>query len=307
MQDEILLPDHRMELNRVYRNGSAARPDTTPIGNGLESIGCRKDGSEFPIEVNLSTITTNRGPLAVSFVSDISQRKQAETALRIYGQQLRELAGSLLTAQEDERRRVARELHDDITQRLAFLSIELGKLYSEIAEPFEDVRARIHGLQIQTLHASNEVRRLSHGLHPAAISDFGLSIALEEFSQEFEKAQGVRIHFEGLVDDSRLDDAAATCLYRIAQESLKNAVRHGRAVEVRVTLSPLNEAMQLVVEDNGCGFPADSILSRQGLGTVSMRERIRLVNGTLRIDSQPGNGTRVIACVPMMGDSDESG
>jgi len=233
------------------------------------------------------------------FSEDITARKKAETALRESEQQLRELAGSLLTAQEDERRRLARELHDDITQRLAFLSIELGKLAGQEPIPPEEGQRRTAALQAQTLRISAEVRRLSHGLHPSIIEDFGLSIALEGFCEEFSKAQGVVARFEGLIDDSRLPTEAATCLYRVAQESLRNAVDHGKATHVRVDLNAEPGSIQLRIADNGNGFVPNETRTRSGLGLIGMRERIRLVHGTLSVSSQPGVGTEVTANVPL--------
>jgi len=298
---ETLVPEQLRSRHVVNRAEFASNPRTRPMGTGLELSGLRKNGSEFPMEVSLSSVATSRGPLAVSFISDITDRKQAEMALRNSEQQLRALAGSLLTAQEDERRRVARELHDDVTQRLAFLSIELGKLAGEIPDSVEETVARVRALQDQTLRVSNEVRRLSHGLHPSVITDFGLSIALEEFCEEFEKAQGVCVQFEGLVEDSQLDAAGATCLYRIAQESMRNAVVHGRATEIRIELAVCDGSMQLLVKDNGVGFSADSVRAKTGMGVIGMRERIRLVNGRLTLSSQTGLGTEVLAFVPLAG------
>ncbi len=297
---DLLLPERLRMQHALHRADFACHPTPRPMGTGRDLQGLRKDGSEFPVEVSLSSVKTRRGPLAVSFVSDITARKKAEVALRNSEQQLRVLAGSLLTAQEDERRRLSRELHDDVTQRLAFLSIELGRLAGQVPDSLSETRATIRTLQEQTLQASTEVRRLSHGLHPSVIEDFGLSIALEEFCEEFGKAQGVAVSFEGLVEDSRLDDACATCLYRVTQESLRNAVIHGRATEVSVALSLGPNGMELRVKDNGAGFLVDGPRTKRALGVVSMQERIRLVNGTLTISSQPGQGTQISASVPLL-------
>jgi signal transduction histidine kinase len=146
---------------------------------------------------------------------------------------------------------------------------------------------------------SSEVRRLSHGLHPSAIEDFGLSIALEEFCHQFEIAKSIPVTFEGLIDDSRLSATGATCLYRVAQEGLRNAEVHGRATDIRVDLTAEEDCIRLRILDNGRGFSAQDPQTRPGLGLISMRERIRFVNGMLTISSHPGQGTEIIASVPL--------
>ena len=302
---DILIPSRLRERHHAHRAAFAADPKPRTMGMERNLVGLRKDGTEFPIEVTLSSLETEHGFLAVSFVSDITVRKQAEMKLLESEQRLRALAGSLLTAQEEERRKLARELHDDVTQQLAFLSIELGRLAGEFPESLSEARARVQALQEQTLRASSEVRRISHGLHPSVILDFGLSVALEEFCEEFEKAHGVAIDFEGSPEDVHLDDATATSLYRVAQESVRNAVVHGRATEVHVVLQAAKGWIQLRVQDNGTGFSAEQSHSKTGLGIVSMKERIRLVNGTLTLASEPGRGTTITASVPLTEDRND--
>jgi PAS domain S-box-containing protein len=237
----------------------------------------------------------------VIFTEEITEKIRAEIALRESEQKLRELAANLLTVQEEERRSLARELHDDLTQRLAFFSIELGDLAREIPASCGNAKSRMLELKNQALRASSEMRRISHGLHPSAIADFGLSIALEEFCEEFQKAQGVFVEFEGLIDDSSLNDIRATCLYRVAQESMRNASLHGQATRISVTLQIKDDFIQLRVEDNGSGFFSEPNHRKKGLGITSMTERIRLVNGTFSLASHPGQGTEMIARVPLMG------
>lgn len=295
---ETLIPPRLAAVHRLHREEFSASPKTRAMGMGLDLIGLRADGTEFPIEVSLSSVETKRGLLAVSFVSDITARKRTEASLRASEQKLRLLAASLLTAQEDERRTLARDLHDDVTQRLAFLSMELGRLVKDCAE--EPACERLKELQQQTLGVATEVRRLSHGLHPSVIADFGLSVALEEFCDEYEKACGIRVHFDGPVEDSGVNDIGATCLYRVAQESVRNAVVHGRATEINVALRISGGNIELKVEDNGIGFSTDPFRSRTGIGIVSMTERIRLVNGNLSIASQPGRGCVVTASIPLL-------
>ena len=294
---DFFVPETRDEIKQaafaVFARQEAFR--TFPNWN------LRKDGSRVLLETSgLPIIGDERKLLGYRGADvDVTERKLAEDLLRA-------LAGSLLTAQEDERRRVSRELHDDITQRLAFLSIELGKLSAEKQESPEVERARLRTLQEQTLQIAAEVRRLSHGLHPSVIEDFGLSIALEEFCQEFGAARGIRVAFDGFLEDSQLEIASATCLYRVAQECLNNAVLHGHATEIRVDLSTDDGAIHMRVRDNGAGFNPEIAASRTSLGLISMRERLRFVRGRLAISSRPGHGAEIVATVPLHGVCHES-
>ena len=232
---------------------------------------------------------------------DVTEQKRTEERLRASQQQLQTLAGNLLTAQEDERRRLSRELHDDFTQVLASLSIEFGRLATEIPSSLETTRAHILALQNRTNQLSAEVRRLAHGLHPSAIEDLGLSIALKEFCHQLGIAKAINVYFRGLVEDRSLDKTAATCLYRVAQESLRNSTIHGQASEIHVELTAEAASIHLRVRDNGTGFSIEDAHTKSGLGLLAMQERIRFVGGTIPISSQPGKGTEISASVPVAG------
>ena len=225
---------------------------------------------------------------------DVTEQKRME-------ERLRALAGNLLTAQEDERRRVSRELHDDFTQVLASLSIDFGRLATEIPDSLENTRAHIQAMQDRTNQLSAEVRRLAHGLHPSVIEDLGLSIALKEFCHQLGIAKAIKVYFQGLVEDRSLDKTVATCLYRVAQESFRNSIIHGHATEVHVELTAEAASIHLRVRDNGTGFSIEDARTKTGLGLISMQERIRFVGGTLTVSSQPGKGSEISASVPVAG------
>jgi two-component system CheB/CheR fusion protein len=210
--------------------------------------------------------------------------------------ELRALAGSLFTSQEDERRRVARELHDDIGQKLAVLEIDAEKLEKHIGKP-ADVRQGIEKLRTDIGSLSEDTRRISHMLHPAMIDDLGIGAALRSLVEEF----GEREHMIAAFTAENLPDnvpvPVATGLYRIAQEALRNVAKHAGRTHVKVTLSGLPQSIRMQIIDAGKGFHLPE--SRSGLGLVSMEERARMLEGTLRIDSKPGEGTRVTAEVAL--------
>ena len=296
---EVLIPDESKESHSEYVAQFFAEPNVHRMRAPKELTGRRKDGSCFPVEISLSTVHTKRGLLAISFITDVTDRKQAENALRESEERLRALTGQLMTAQEEERRNLARELHDDLTQELAFLSIELGRIAKELPDSQQENRERVQALQAQVFRATSGVRRLSHGLHPSVITDFGLSGALEEFCAEFESFHEVAVDYEAPYEDMKISGVIATCLFRIAQESLKNAVVHGHATNIRVTLGVNDGHIQLQVKDNGTGFAVESSPTKARLGLISMTERIRLVNGTLKVSSAPGKGTEITALAPI--------
>jgi PAS domain S-box-containing protein len=215
--------------------------------------------------------------------------------------ELRALAGKLMAAQEDERRRIARELHDSFGQQLAVLQTDLMDLESEIRPGAPQAQGAMERVRSRVSQVSVELRDLSHRLHPSVLEDLGLAAALRSVVQEFERVHDVRIIGEFTELDGTVPGTLATAIYRIAQEALHNAVKHGDAgISVVVRLWPAEGALHLTVEDNGRGFDPLAVQAKGGMGLVSMRERARLVGGAFEIEAG-SQGTQVRLTVPWSG------
>ncbi|MHC1767262.1 MAG: ATP-binding protein [Verrucomicrobiia bacterium] len=213
--------------------------------------------------------------------------------------EIRALAGRLINAQEDERRRIARELHDDFSQRLALLSVEMELLGA--AKPGAEVRSapRLEEMAARVKDLSTEVHRLAYELHPAKIEQLGLVAAARSFCRELSQHSSVRVEFEAHDFPRAAPADLALCFYRIIQESLQNVVRHSGATEARVELGAEADQVWLAITDSGRGFHMQREGRESGLGLSSMRERARLINGTLTLKSELGRGTRVEVRAPL--------
>jgi len=211
----------------------------------------------------------------------------------------RRLAGRLITSQEDERQRIARELHDDVAQRLSLLAVDLGTLGRRDDSAPPEFRERLATLSAQAAALGGDLQRVSHELHPATLTQLGLDMALRAFCRELAQARQLTIDVESSGVPSALDPDIALCLYRVAQEALQNVVRHSHASRVTVTLAGHDGTLTLTIADGGAGFDPDAPVGHASLGLTSMRERVRLAGGTLRVDSRAGAGTRIEARVPL--------
>lgn len=217
--------------------------------------------------------------------------------LRRAEQQARALGGRLITAHEDERRRIARELHDDFTQRLAGLAIETAKMEGAVAN--SEGRSAAHAVRQGLTEMSEDVHAMSYRLHPSVIEDLGLEEALRTECDRFARNESIGLDLDAGSVPEDVPPDAALCLFRIAQESLRNVSRHAGASEVAVALELEGDGLALRVRDNGRGFDAAGDGERVSLGLASMRERVRLLGGRIDVQSKPGQGTAVCAWVPL--------
>jgi len=232
----------------------------------------------------------------VAFI-DITERKLAEAALA-------NVSRKLIEAQEQERTRIARELHDDIGQRLALLAINLERLQQKSPDLPSEAQSQMGELQKQVSEIAADVQSLSYELHSARLQYLGVSAAVRGFCREFGERQKVEIDFQSHDLPSPVPPDTALCLFRVLQEAIHNSVKHSGVRHIEVRLWGTSGEIQLTVKDSGAGFDREAAKTSQGLGLISMEERLKLLKGTLSIDSQPKRGTTVHARVPLRSGSD---
>lgn len=249
---------------------------------------------------NLVSVTHENGKAKKlrGFMIDINERKCAEEALR-------DLGGRLIAAQEEERSRVARELHDDLNQRMALLSIELEQIRQDVDKPLS-LRRRFKALQEQAQEISADIHRLSYKLHPSKLDHLGLEAAVKSLCEDLSKNRRLKIEVRQKGFSAPLSREVTLCVFRVVQEALRNCIKHSSAQAAQVVLERTGSAIRFSISDNGCGFDVKSQLMKSGLGFVSMRERVRLIGGEMHICSQPQCGTRIEAWVPVKTDSEPS-
>ena len=208
----------------------------------------------------------------------------------------------MIEAQEQERTRIARELHDDIGQRLALLAIELEKLHQKLPNPPE-IRSRMGELHNQTTEIATDIQTLSHELHSTKLEYLGIEPAMRGFCKEFGKQQKAEIDFKSHDLPSPLSPDISLCLFRVLQEALQNSAKHSGARHVEVQLWGTSDEIDLMVKDSGVGFDSAAVKERGGLGLISMEERLKLLKGTFSVESEPEGGTTIRARVPLSLDS----
>lgn len=288
----------------------------SPVGGSLEFEHQSMTSLKKTLLIKAQALSIGGNRVLLLMIEDITLRHDAETLVSkqketLEGEievaarkltrtqdELRGLTAHLFTGQEEERQHVARELHDDISQRLSALELLLNE--AKTADGKTDTQ-RIEAARAHLQSLNNDVRQISHRLHPAILQDLGLPAALRSMAQEFGEREKMPVNFTTHDLPESWSQQAATALYRIAQEALRNVSKHAGKTHVKVMLSGKDRQLELAVMDFGLGFDQESDGPVQGLGMISMQERARLAGGTLEVNSALGHGTTVVATVPSDG------
>lgn len=218
---------------------------------------------------------------------------------------LRDLSGRLITAREEERARISRELHDDLSQKMARLLIRLERWRLGMGEVSAKSRAQLDTIIDMTSEVSASLRDLSHLLHPATLATLGLVPSIAGLCRKFSEQHNVKVQFDSRDISKDTPPDLSLCLFRVVQECLRNIVKHSGAQEARVALMRKDDQIELYVEDSGCGFDMESLQRIGSLGLISIRERARLVGGQVSIESGPGRGTRICLRAPVKGTAEK--
>ena len=282
--DGTFFPAEECRIYRAFRTGEAIHVD--------DEVLWRANGTSFPAEY--WSHPQRRGQeivgAVVAFV-DITERKVAEASLA-------SVSRRLIIAQEQERTRIARELHDDIGQRLALLANGLQQVQQD-SPNLPEVRRRVEKLEKQTFEIAADIQSLSHELHSSKLEYLGIARAMRSFCKEFSKQQKVEIDFENHDLPSTLPPDVSLCFFRVLQEALRNAAKYSGVRHFDVKLWATPNEVRLTVSDSGAGFDLKAARDRRGLGLISMEERLKIVGGDLIIESEPKRGTTIRARAPI--------
>lgn len=292
----IAPPAHRDELLKIV--------DQIKKGEHVESyetVLLKKDGETIDVSVTISPITNDSGVIvgASAIVRDISERKMVQKELGKSNEQLRELYRLLQSAREEERTRIAREIHDEFGQTLTALKFDLAWMEKRLSKDQTPIFQKIESMSKIISMAIQSIKKLSTDLRPGILDDFGLHAAIEWQAEEFETRTGKKCNVVLNVDDLNIGDDVSTAIFRIMQETLTNIMRHADADRVELQLREEPGELIFMVRDDGIGLNLDEVNTPQSYGLVGIRERAHSLGGTAEITSSPGHGTTVCVRLPL--------
>ncbi|MBS4096628.1 MAG: PAS domain S-box protein [Sulfuricella sp.] len=289
--DGSSLPKEDCPIQIMMESGSFYRSD--------DDVFVRKGGTPFPVSYIATPIMENGEMVAfVTAFQDITERKQAEHALKESRRQLRELSAFLQTVREEERTRIARELHDELGQVLTALRIDLGWLQPRVAGNDPRVADKLDAMSRLVDSTVDSVRRISGDLRPGMLDDLGLAAAIEWLVEQFRARNNIDCDLDMNREEFELNDQLATSVFRIVQEALTNVARHAQASLAHVRVEDNGSGIALEVADNGRGFTPVATGEKKTYGLLGIRERVKMLGGKMEIIGRPGQGAIVRAFIP---------
>lgn len=284
----------RAQVSRVL--GGAA---DVPVVHGHV---VRPDGTQREVEIALAALPDHGRTTVQMVVADVTQQRREAAALAESREALRMLSTNVVEAREEERRRIARELHDELGQRLTALKMELAALRSAGAGEGGEQIDNMIGMVDETLAS---VRRISTDLRPMMLDDLGLNAAIEWLGRDAARRLGIEVTVRLGENEPALDDRVATAAFRMVQEALTNVARHARATDVQIELRQHDGELELTVQDNGVGYPGDPTRREGSFGLVGMRERAGMLGGRVEFGNAAGGGARVVVHLPLAPDEED--
>ncbi len=288
--------EHSDHVNKFGQTGMSIRQMGAKMAD-FSVTGLKKNGEEFPIEASISSLIEDDQRLFTVIFRDITRRKIAKEKLQQYHEELSNLSQSLQTVREEERKHIARELHDDLGQLLAALRMDLSVLGKKQSD--SSITPIVDSMDALILNAISTLRRIATDLRPRALDEGGLFFALHSLQKDFMQRHAIGCELIANEQDLILNDGISTTVYRVIQESLTNVVRHAKATEVTIRLTKSEGKLVFQIKDNGQGITQQDFLKRQSFGLVGMRERVRALHGDLQVSGNAQDGTTIDATIPI--------
>jgi len=296
---ETIIPEpdiaaHRKGMQHYLQTGEG------PLLNRLiEVTACNKAGLLFPIELSILPVNQESGRSFCAFIRDITERKHAEVSLKESSEQLRELSRHLQKVREEERLRIAQEIHDELGQQLTGLKMDIAWLLKKTDPVDALVKNKFEETLLLLDDTVRSIRRITAELRPSIIDDLGLNAALEWLVAEFSERLNIVFSYDNSFDDKNMHPDISIVLFRILQESLTNIAKHAAAKKVSIKIEQLDDMVQLVVEDDGVGFDSSVKQADLSFGLLGIRERTSMMKGECVIFSEPGKGTSIRIRIPL--------
>lgn len=299
---DLVLPErhrkvHGKHVQQFGKTGETRRK----MGGNFDDFyvtGVKASGEEFPIEASISSQIENGKRFYTVIFRDITERKVAKEKMALYHDELTQLSATLQSIREEERKHIARELHDDLGQLLAALRMDLSLLQRDSVLTGK-TQQTINSMDQLLLTSITTLRRIATDLRPRALDEGGLYFALQTLQKDFSQRHGIACDLQANEEQLTLDDARSTAIFRIIQESLTNVVRHADATEVQISFERSPDTLSFSITDNGKGIEADEMRKSRSFGLVGMRERVKAMHGEFLVDSQPGEGTQLKINLPL--------